>query len=232
MSEARNEKNRQSEKYEVARAGKGLALESGWDGPGWNAIRPLSLELFMGEKPEHRPRTEAKVAYDDRKIYVAFRVEDRYVRAVEEKYHDMVCCDSCVEFFFTPNSDIGTGYFNLEMNCGGTLLLYHQANRSEIGRTVVAEADCRRIEIHHQLPKRIDPEIADPVTWVLACAIPFEMLEKYSRVTRPAPGVSWRANFYKCADHTSHPHWLTWSKVDNPRPDFHLPEFFGTLKFV
>jgi hypothetical protein len=225
-------KNRPSEKYEVVRAGKELVLESGWDGPGWNTVRPLSLELFMGEKPEHRPRTEAKAAYDNRKIYVAFRVEDRYVRAVAEKNQDSVCCDSCAEFFFTPNSDIDTGYFNLEMNCGGTLLLYNQTSRSQIGRTVVAEADCRCIEIYHQLPKRIDPEIADPVTWMVAYAIPFEMLEKYSRVTRPGPGVSWRANFYKCADHTSHPHWLTWSKVDNPRPDFHLPEFFGTLKYL
>jgi hypothetical protein len=218
--------------YEVVRIGDGLDLEAGWDGRGWNTIAPLSLELFMGEKPEHRPRTAAKVAYNDQMIYVAFRVEDRYVRAVAQKNQDDVCCDSCVELFFTPNSDLATGYFNLEMNCGGTLLLYHQSSRSDIGRTVVAEADCRRIRIFHQLPKRIDPEIADPVTWTVAYAIPFEMLENYCPVTRPAPGVSWRANFYKCADHTSHPHWLTWSKVDNPTPDFHLPQFFGILKFL
>jgi len=43
--------------------------------------------------------------------------------------------------------------------------------------------------------------------------------------------VTWRANFYKCADSTSHPHWLTWSPVDHPTPHFHLPAFFGTLEF-
>ncbi len=228
----RNKTSVEFKSYEVVRAGGEIKLEAGWDGAGWKGIAPLSLDLYMGEKPAHRPRTEVKAAYDDQSIYVAFRVEDRYVRAVAEKNQDNVCRDSCVEFFFTPGTDLSAGYFNLEMNCGGTLLLYHQINRSEIGRTVVAEADCRRIRIYHQLPKRIDPEMADSVTWTVAYAIPFDMLEKYSRVTRPAPGVSWRANFYKCADSTSHPHWLTWSKVDQFQPDFHLPQFFGALKFV
>jgi hypothetical protein len=57
------------------------------------------------------------------------------------------------------------------------------------------------------------------------------MLEKYTNVKRPATGVQWRANFYKCGDKTSHPHWLTWSVVDKPEPDFHRPEFFGILEF-
>jgi hypothetical protein len=48
----------------------------------------------------------------------------------------------------------------------------------------------------------------------------------------PAPGVRWRANFYKCAEHNSHPHWLMWAPIDFPKPNFHLPEFFGTLEFV
>jgi hypothetical protein len=56
-------------------------------------------------------------------------------------------------------------------------------------------------------------------------------MEKYSTFVKPAPGVKWRANLYKCADATSHPHWLTWSKVDYNRPNFHLPDYFGELEF-
>jgi hypothetical protein len=58
-----------------------------------------------------------------------------------------------------------------------------------------------------------------------------EILQKYAPVQRPGPTVTWRANFYKCGDKTSHPHWLTWNPVDKPRPDFHLPQYFGTLVF-
>lgn len=50
-------------------------------------------------------------------------------------------------------------------------------------------------------------------------------------VDKPAPGTRWRANFYKCADKTSHPHWLTWAPVDYPKPKFHLSGFLGWIEF-
>jgi len=77
----------------------------------------------------------------------------------------------------------------------------------------------------------VDPEIKAPVTWTVAYRLPVDLLKKYCQVITPAPQVSWRANFYKCADKTSHPHWLTWSLVNFPKPNFHLPQSFGVLEF-
>ncbi len=219
-------------KYDVVMAEKKFPVNGDWNGEVWSRIEPLTLTRFMGTKPEHMPKTQAKVTYDDHAIYVIFRVEDRYVRAVAEKHQDSVCRDSCVEFFFTPGDNPSAGYFNLEVNCGGTILLHHQTCRGSADRKEINIEDCERIVLHHDLPRIVDPEISDPVTWTVACALPFDMLEKYASVVRPAPGTNWRANFYKCADQTSHPHWLTWVLVDLPRPDFHQPEYFGTLVFV
>ena len=39
------------------------------------------------------------------------------------------------------------------------------------------------------------------------------------------------ANFYKCGDDTTKPHYLSWNPVKTENPDFHRPEFFGTLNF-
>jgi hypothetical protein len=57
------------------------------------------------------------------------------------------------------------------------------------------------------------------------------LLKKFCSVVPPAENVVWRANFYKCGDQTSHPHWLTWAEVDCPQPNFHLPRFFDRLAF-
>ena len=81
------------------------------------------------------------------------------------------------------------------------------------------------------MQKIIDPEISDTVLWEVAYRIPFNILKNYCETDLPAAGVTWRANFYKCADASSHPHWLTWSPVDLPKPDFHQPDFFGILEF-
>ena len=69
------------------------------------------------------------------------------------------------------------------------------------------------------------------MTWTVAYALPVSLLRDYGPVLTPSPGAAWRGNFYKCADNTSHPHWLTWSPIDHPRPNFHLPHTFGRLVF-
>ncbi len=216
--------------YEVKRARASFKLEDNWGQGQWAKTDKLELANFMGRRPEHFPDTQVKLLYDDDCIYVFFRVRDQYVRAVAETYHDSVCQDSCVEFFFTCAQDITQGYFNLEANCGGTVLFHHQTARGK-NQQQVAIKDCQRIKIISSLPKQIDPEIAEPTVWTVKYALALDILTKYARVERPSPGVAWKANFYKCADKTSHPHWLTWNPVDRPSPDFHVPQYFGTIRF-
>ena len=217
-------------KYEVAKVKKAVEFDGKWNQGVWKDVESLDVKNFMGEEPEHKPKTQAKLLYDDKFVHVMFRVEDKYVRSVAQNYHDSVCVDSCAEFFFTPGDDLGTGYFNFEINSGGTMLVSHQLGRGKEVKPLET-ADCDKIEIYHSMPKIVDPEIQEPTTWVIQYRVPFDVLEKYCAVKRPAPGVEWRANFYKCADKTSKPHWLTWSIVDRPNPDFHVPESFGTLEF-
>jgi hypothetical protein len=216
--------------YKVRRLTEPLIIDANWDKHHWKKLPALELKHYMGKKPPHRPRTQAKVLYDDDNIYVIFRVQDRYVRAVVQQPNGLVCTDSCVEFFFTPGPDTKAGYFNLEVNAGGTPLFNFQKIPRK-GILPIDPQDICKIEIAHSLPAVIEPEITEPVTWTIEYRIPITLLEKYFPVVRPAPGITWPANFFKCADKSSHPHWLTWSPVDRPEPDFHVPECFGTLEF-
>jgi len=207
-----------------------LNFNADWNSPPWKCISPELLQNYMGQKPQHFPKTEVKVAYSNTSVSLIFRVEDRYIRAVAPKHQGNVCKDSCVEFFFTPSEDLSLGYFNLEINCGGTMLFKFQPSPGNC-RSSISEKECSSLSVSHTLPRIIEPEIAGPLTWTVEYSIPFDLLEKYSQVIRPEPGVTWRANFYKCADNCSHPHWLTWSPVDLPEPNFHFPASFGTLLF-
>ncbi len=173
---------------------------------------------------------EAKIAYDTVAMYVIFQVQDRYVRALSQNYQDPVFEDSCVEFFFTPGADLSQGYFNFEINCGGTALFHHQKGR-KVDDVPVSPADFERVQIAHTMPNIVNPEIKESLTWVVEYRLPFAIMSSYAQVNAPTPGTSWRANLYKCADGSSHPHWLTWSHIDTPAPDFHRPEFFGHLVF-
>ncbi|MCA9211629.1 MAG: hypothetical protein KDB27_01070 [Planctomycetales bacterium] len=202
-----------------------------WDHPIWSDIESISLKHYMGNRPEHFPEVAAKSFADDKSIHVAFCVQDKYVVARATEDQGPVWCDSCVEFFFTPAID--AGYFNLEINCGGTILLHYQ-EAPRTGSKIVSPKQLAQINRSASLPKLIDPEITDDITWHVSVQIPFAVLNEYSpqQLDRPMAGTQWRANFYKCADESSHPHWLTWSPVDHPEPDFHRPHDFGIVEFV
>lgn len=76
----------------------------------------------------------------------------------------------------------------------------------------------------------VEPEITKPVVWHNAFFVPAALFTAYGGVRSPYSGQTWRGNFYKCADHTSHPHWLTWAPVD--AHNFHLPHCFERLVFA
>lgn len=181
------------------------------------------------ESSDHRPETLFRVLHDGTNLYVRFDVKDRYVRSVQTAYQAPVCTDSCVEFFVRPKA--GKGYFNFEVNAGGTLLLSYVEDPTRTAQglkrsTPVPEEWGRQVVIRSSLPAVVEPEIAGPVAWHVRYQIPFALFEAFVGDAGRS-GAVWRANFYKCGDKTSHPHWLAWSPV--PALNFHLPESFGEL---
>jgi hypothetical protein len=118
----------------------------------------------------------------------------------------------------------------MEVNCGGTTLLHFQQSPGDHCVHIPA-SECSTIQIAHSLPTIVDPEIQRPVTWIVEYRLPITLIQRYCHVEQPARGSMWLANFYKCGDATSQPHWLTWAPVDVQPPDFHRPEFFGHIEF-
>lgn len=216
--------------YNIRKLKYPIQPDARWEKSPWNQIPAVKLTHFMGDVPAHFPEVDIRLAYDDKMLYLIFRVHDRFVCARKRNYQDRVCEDSCVEFFFTPGEDRSLGYFNLEVNCGGTACFYHQKGRG-IEDVPVSIADYNKVQIAHSAPKNIDPEVSESTIWVVEYCLPFSILGNYAPLTIPAPGVIWYANFFKCADESTHPHWLTWNRVNLPSPDFHQPEYFGRLVF-
>lgn len=203
----------------------------------WAAADTLTVSHFPWEDSGHRPVVTARVLYDDAWLAVRFDVEDRYVRAVAENFNDSVCLDSCVEFFVAPSADPAQdAYFNFEVNCGGTVLLHRCLSTAEREagqeRPPLGDEEGALIQMATTLPKIVEPEITEPTTWTVEYHVPWPLFTKYFDVAIPQSGTTWRANFYKCGDRTSHPHWGSWAPVGTERPNFHQPAFFQPVHFA
>lgn len=219
-------------RYIVSSAAIRPALSDYGDGPVWNQAEVLELIHFRHEGSSHRPKTEVRLLYCKEGISGLFKVDDQYIKSVHTQYMAPVCRDSCVEFFVQPKP--GKGYFNFEFNCGGFIHCSYITDPTRTGKgfrdfTQLSEDDGRQIHVSHSMPRVVEPEITQPETWFLSFFVPFSLLEKYVGSLGAISGQSWRANFYKCGDETSHPHWASWAPI--PAKNFHQPEYFGMLSF-
>ena len=220
--------------YTIVRTDSTPELSGQWTGAVWEQALPAALDIFHPKSSRHRPKTRVKLLYDAEHLYVLFRVRDRYVLAVHSQYQDPVCEDSCVELFLQPKPD--QGYFNFEMSCIGTLLLYYIEDPT---RTKDGFAGFRPVNVHladeikrfHSLDGPIDPEIQRHTTWYLEYSIPLSLLEVYCGPLNDPAGQCWRGNLFKCADKSSHPHWASWSPIGGEL-NFHTPRFFGNFTFA
>jgi hypothetical protein len=204
-----------------------------WTDPAWDKAETLEIQHFRPEGSDHRPRASARVLHDANGLYGIFRVQDRYVRCVRTQYHDPVWKDSCVEFFAQPRPN--RGYFNFEFNCGGAFLCSYitDPERTPEGFKAFVKVPAERgqtIRVRSSLPQRVEQEITAPVVWTLRFFIPLALFEHYLGPLGTLPGQVWRGNFFKCAEENSHPHWGSWSPVDEF--NFHRPSCFGALRFA
>ena len=216
--------------YKIVEIKKPIVIDGNLEKESWKKIQAIEIKNFIGQIPNFHPKVKVKSAYDKSNIYLIFSVFEPNIKCVQTQINSAVYEDSCVEFFFAPDLNFPNRYFNLEINCGGTALMrYYTIPRNEFTEIKISEIE--KIEIAHSLPKVIENEILEPTIWTIECKIPFEILKNYCDFTIPKTGAKWKVNLYKVAPKSTNPHYISWSKIDRIKPDFHLPEFFGVLIF-
>ena len=186
-----------------------------------HAIETLNWESFS-----YRPEVKFNIAYGDSEIYIKYYVREAYTKAEKSRTNEMVCEDSCVEFFVSPTDD-GL-YYNFEFNPIGTALMGSGHGRHDSARADASVVDgIRRLTTMGNEPFA---EISGDIRWSLTLAIPLSVF--FHHKVESLAGRSFRANFYKCGDKLSNPHFVTWNPVGTEKPDYHRPEYFGNLRFI
>ncbi len=181
---------------------------------------PIECVNWAEEYP-YAPNVKFHIAHSDKAIAVMFEVEEEHIKAVTLDSNGPVWEDSCVEFFV--RNPKGEGYFNFEINCAGTALAAFRLSRNEAEH--FAEEKIAQIRRFGSLPhEKINN--TEGGAWWLVEVIPFELLG-----LEEAP-ESIAANLYKCGDNCNKTHFLSWSPIALPKPNFHCPEFFGTIELA
>ncbi len=184
-----------------------------------------SIEILnWSDQYAYRPITFFKIGRSDDSIFIKYYVRGSMLRAVYSNDQDPVHNDSCVEFFCMTEG--AKSYTNFEFNCIGTCSAARRKSRKEDVKPFSPE-EMLTIKRFPSIGRKAFNEMEGMFEWELTVQIPFDLIGIDSKKLP----VKIRGNFYKCADDSNSPHYVTWNPVKTENPDFHRPEFFGELYF-
>lgn len=189
------------------------------------AFQPIASVNWPTEYP-YCPEAVFRMAWCPDGLVLHYRVSEQSVRAHYAEDGGKVWTDSCVECF-VRNADDDT-YYNIECNCIGTLLVASGEGRHD--RVPVAPELRSAVLRWASLGKETFEERKEPTVWEVALVIPAQLFAV--QPLRLEAGTVLRANFYKCGDELSVPHFLSWNPIEVSQPDFHRPEYFGELELM
>lgn len=158
------------------------------------------------------PKTVFKMLRTPEGIAVWLHTDETHLRAEVAEENGEICTDSCMEFFLKPDNH-DCRYLNFELNPKGVLHLGIGTGR---GDRTQFDTDRAIFAIE---------SVANEGDWTLKFIVPDSfLLESFEKISPVC-----KMNVYKCGDFTDHEHYAMWSEVETVEPDFHVPDFFGTL---
>ena len=172
-----------------------------------------------------KPEASVELHNDHEYLYLHFRVKGEQLRAVTTEDQGPVWEDSCVEFFCQVPRD--KHYYNFETNCIGAMVASRRLGRAEDVQALPVE-EMALIQRKCTFPREAFEEKDGLFEWTVEERIPLNLIFQ-SPISHLQFPLTLRANFYKCADKTKRPHFLSWRPIDLPKPDFHCPQFFGEI---
>jgi len=203
-----------------------------WNNP---TAEELSFQFDKLAVPFHRidtinwksypycPEVSFRIAHNGEAILLNYRINERDIKAVCNQDNGRIWEDSCVEFFISFTE--GT-YYNIECNCIGKILIGKGSGRRE-DRIRLPETLLQHVDRWSSLGNSpVENRSGD---WEVSLIIPKEIF--YPEIVSTFNNVKARGNFYKCGDRLQTPHYLSWNPIQSEIPNFHLPEFFGQLRF-
>ena len=182
------------------------------------------VDILNWKSFPYKPEVRFRIAHCSNDIWLKYYVREKHILACETRINGDVYRDSCVEFFVSFTE---SGYYNFEFNCIGTPHLGFGPGRNN--RKPVDPERIKSIQTLSTLGKTPFEERKGDFEWELTIVIPESCLQFDGKTE--LGGLKARGNFYKCGDATSEPHFVTWNPVGTEKPDYHRPEFFGSLNF-
>jgi len=184
----------------------------------WEKAPAIRFESdWKGAAADPQRATEVRLLWNAETLFLRFLARYRELHVFPDArpngWRDELWERDVAEAFLQPDTSDPLVYKELEVSPNGfwiDLDIAHgekEEMRSGLRRRVAQDAAAR--------------------TWTAELAVPMRSLTAAFDARR-----NWRANFFRVEGKAEPRFYAAWSPTNTPAPNFHVPERFGTLRFV
>jgi len=184
----------------------------------WERANPVRFSHdWQGRNEDPQRQTEVQLMWSEQELYLRFRCRYHSINAHDDSdangRRDFLWERDVAEVFLQPDRFGQKRYKEFEVSPNGQWLDLD-----------ITPDGLRHITSGMQSSVMLDESKRE---WVAELAIPITALTSGFDVAQ-----SWRVNFFRCEGVDPNRFYSSWQPTGTPTPDFHVPEAFGTLRFV
>ena len=193
----------------------------------WRAATPTDPFVDTLTGAAATPASRARMTWDDDALYVAFEVDDTFLRSTFTRNDDRLWEQDVVELMIDPDGD-GAHYVELQVSPTNHVFdSWFDARRVPAPFGHIAWSSGLRSAVSLEGTVNDDD---DDAGWHAEMAIPWTAFATVGPGTaRPSPGASWRIALYVLDARAEGQTGVGWSAP--LVGDFHVPARFGTVVF-
>ncbi len=194
-----------------------LALNAGKTADEWKLATPIAFSSdWQGRNPDPGRETQVRSLWNSRFLYLRFECRYREIFVFDDAEksgrRDHLWDRDVAEVFLQPDPSRATSYKEFEVSPNG---MWIDLDISPSGLADLKSGMTRSVVLDEKQK-----------TWIAELAIPLKALTPQFDPTK-----AWRANFYRVEGSKEPRSYMAWSPTNTPQPNFHVPAYFGLLKF-
>jgi len=213
-------------RYEVKYAKSRIEIDGKLEDKAWEQAGVIELIFPFEQQTGRKQKTRVRLLWDDNALHAGFDCDDEDITAQHVSRDAPTYQDDVVELFLNPLPSQRLVYVGMEMNARAVMYDYLMVS----GTALFKQFDLKDFRLATFLRGTLNARGDKDEGWSLELAIPWENFER--PVTRPKPGVEWRAQLSRWDNVNPERVLSMWSHPLRRSASPHVPERFGILVFT
>ncbi len=215
--------------YIAKKAACAMAMDGILNESAWQKAESVGPFVFPWFKEGEKEQTEAKILWDDERLYFSFICDDKHIWADHFTHFTAVFRDDTCEAFISPvpEGKERLDYMNYEINCLGSYLVQSHAKSRDAD---FSWREVTGLEIGRVINGTVNDDSDVDSGWVLEFSIPFSHFKDFSAEFPPTDGQVVYLNLNRLGGKTNL-QYSQWTASQTPKPQFHSPADFGKVIF-